>query len=61
MTDIIEETGSKKGQWVGHIALMDNRKWANITTEQTPREVKRRRCRPERRWRNGIEENAGET
>ena len=59
--DVIERISSMKGQWAGHIARMDNSKWAKITTEWTPREGKRKRGRPKRRWRDGIEEEAGKT
>ena len=46
VTDIIERMCSMRGQWTGHIARMDNRKWAKTTTEWTPRDGKRRRGRP---------------
>ena len=31
--DVIERISSMKGQWGGHIARVDNSKWAKITTE----------------------------
>ena len=43
-------------QWAGHIARMSNTGWAKITSEWTPREGKRVRGRPKRRWRDNIEE-----
>ena len=57
--DIIERIGSMKWQWAWHIARMDNSKRAKITTEWTPIEGNRRRGRPKRRWRDGIEEKVG--
>ena len=50
-----------KGQWAGHLARMPNNRWAKKTTEWTPREGRRARGRPKRRWREDIEERAGGT
>ena len=47
--DVTERINSMKGQWAGHIARMNNSKWAKITTDWTPREGKRKRGRPKRK------------
>ena len=57
--DIIEKVEKSKGQWAGHIARMNTRKWARKLTEWTPRNGKRTRGRPKRRWRDNIEERGG--
>ena len=44
------------GQWARHVARMSNTRWAKTTSEWTPREGKRVRGRPKRRWRDIIEE-----
>ena len=38
---------------------MNNNKWANKITEWTPREGRRAKVRPRKRWREGVEEVAG--
>ena len=57
--DINEKAEEAKGQWAGHLARMNTSKWARKTTEWTPREGKRARGRPKRRWRDDIERKAG--
>ena len=59
--DVIETTNEMKGRWAGHVARMANDRWAKLTTEWTPREDKRSRGRPKRRWRDGIEGKVGVT
>ena len=54
--DIIERVWCMRGQWAGQVACMSNTRWAKITSEWTPREGKRVRGRPKRRWRDNIEE-----
>ena len=54
--DVIERVWCMRGQWAGHAARMSNTWWVNITSEWTPREGKRVRGRPKRRWRDHIEE-----
>ena len=60
-TDILGKINTMKGQWAGHLARMDNKRWAKIATEWTPREGKRRKGRPKKRWRDSIEERCGIT
>ena len=57
--DVIKETREKKSRWAGHVARMENHRWAKITTEWTPREGRRARGRPKRRWRDEVEEEIG--
>ena len=45
-----------RGQRARHVARMSNNRWAKITSEWTPREEKRVRGRPKRRWRGNIDE-----
>ena len=52
----IETVLCMRGQWAGHVARMSNTRWARITSEWTPREGKRIRGRPKRRWRDSIVE-----
>ena len=59
LKDIIETAQNLKGQWAGHIARMNNDRWAKKTTEWRPREGSRKKGRPKRRWRDEIEEKAG--
>ena len=56
VNDIIERVWCMRGQWAGHVARMSNTRWAKITSEWTPREGKRVKERPKRRWRDNIEE-----
>ena len=59
INDIIEKLSKMKGQWAGHIARMIDNRWTNKLTEWTPREGRRQRGRPKRRWREDVEEKAG--
>ena len=44
----------------GHLARREDNRWTKRLTDWTPREGKRDR-RPDRRWRDEIEKNAGAT
>ena len=57
--DIVEKAEKSKGQWAGHLARMNTNKWARKLTEWTPRNGKRAKGRPKRRWRDNIEERGG--
>ena len=59
--DIIEKVQNMKCQWAGHLARMNNNKWAKKTTEWTPREGSRMKGRPKRRWKDDIEEKVSNT
>ena len=54
--DIVDEVQCMTGQRTGYTARMRNTRWAKITSERTPREGRRARGRPKRRWRHNIEE-----
>ena len=54
--DVTKESREKKSSWAGHVARMKNDRWAKKTTEWTPREGKRARGKPKRRWRDEVEE-----
>ena len=45
-----------RGEWAGHVARMNNTRWAKIISEWTPGEGKRVKGRPKSRWRDNIEE-----
>ena len=57
--DIIKRIEHATTQWAGHLARMPSDRWAKKTTEWQPRESKRSRGRPKRRWRDDIEKKAG--
>ena len=59
--DVVNTTKELKWKWAGHVARMKNHRWAKITTEWTPRDCKRSRGRPKRRWRDELEEDMGTT
>ena len=59
MADTIDKVQCMRGQRAGHIARMSNTRWAKVTSEWTPREGRRARGRPKRRWRDSIEEVGG--
>ena len=42
-----------------HVARMEDKRWAKITTEWYPRDCKRARGKPKRKWRDEIEEKVG--
>ena len=48
-------------RWAGHIARREDNRWNKILTDWTPREGKRYRRRPDRKWRDEIEKTAGAT
>ena len=54
--NVIERVWCMRGQWAGYVARMSNTRWVKITSEWTPREGKRVRGRPKRRWRDNVEE-----
>ena len=48
-------------RWAGHVARREDNRWNKRLTDWTPREGKRDRIRPDRRWRDEIEKAAGAT
>lgn len=59
--DVIRTTTEMKNKWAGHVARMNDNRWAKTTTEWIPRERTRRRGKPKRRWRDELEEKFGAT
>ena len=57
--DIVWKAEKAKGQSAGHFARMDINKWARKATKWTPRDRRRTRGRPKRRWKDDIEQKAG--
>ena len=57
--DIVERVEGMRGKWARYVARMEGSKWANRVTKWTPRQGKRFRGRPRRRWRDEIEKKAG--
>ena len=55
----VKDIISRAEQTKGHVARMRNNQWATKTTEWRPREGKRAKGKPRRRWRDEIEEKAG--
>ena len=53
--DIIETVKRKKWTWAGHISRMRDDRWTNTVTEWRPRDGKRARGRPMKRWRDEID------
>ena len=51
----------QKWRWAGHVARRDDNRWNKTLTDWTPREGKRDRRRPDRRWRDEMERTAGAT
>ena len=59
--DIIVAIKEQKWKWAGQIARREDGRWSKSVTEWTPRDGKRGRGRPDRRWRDEIESFAGVT
>ena len=59
--DILVAIQEQKWRWAGHVARRDDNRWNKRLTDWTPRESKRDRRRPDRRWRDEIEKAAGAT
>jgi Reverse transcriptase (RNA-dependent DNA polymerase) len=54
--DVIEEIAAKKWRWAGHIARQHSSRWTLRILQWRPRETKRSRGRPQRRWVDDIRE-----
>ena len=59
--DIIYETAKKKWKWSGHLARIKDQRWSIQVLNWTPREEKRPRRRPKRRWKDDIVTYMGTT
>ena len=53
------EVRRMKGQWAGHAAGMKHSRWAKKVREETPKEGRTERLRPDRERRDEIEELRG--
>ena len=58
--DVTHKIKRLKWQWAGHI-IRGQDKWSKFVTEWYPREGKRRRGRPLKRWDDDIRQVAGVT
>ncbi|KAF2898533.1 hypothetical protein ILUMI_07643 [Ignelater luminosus] len=56
--EVIECVRFLKWNWAGHMIRMEDR-WTKITTEWTPNLMKQKKGRPKKRWRDEIDEAAG--
>ena len=59
--DIIEVIKEQKWRWAGHVARREDNRWSKRLTDWTPRDGKRSRKRPDKRWRDEIVKFAGTT
>ena len=59
--DILEAIKEQKWKWAGEVARKEDGRWSRRVTDWTPRDGKRGRGRPDRRWRDEIERFAGVT
>ena len=57
--DVLETVRDLKSRWARHVARMEDKRLAKITTEWYPRGCKKTRGKPKRRWRDEIEEKVG--
>ena len=57
--DILVAIKEQKWRWAGPVARREDNRWNKRLTDWTPREGKRDRRRPDRRWRDEIEKAAG--
>lgn len=59
ITDIVERIRSLKWKWAGHICRMENERWTKKIIEWVPRDGKRKRGRPRKRWEDIFKERCG--
>ena len=59
--DVLKHIGKQTWRWAGHVGRMHDNRWTKRCTEWQPREGRRNRGRPARRWRDDIEVTAGKT
>ena len=57
--DVVEKAKTLKWKWGGHVAIMSKGRWSKRVSEWTPVDRKGTRGRPKRRWRDKLEEEAG--
>ncbi|CAF4744183.1 unnamed protein product [Pieris macdunnoughi] len=59
VTDILTKIDQMKWRWTGHMLRSPHEKWSKIVTEWYPRDGKRRRGRPRKRWEDELKLTAG--
>lgn len=59
VTDVIRYMAEMKWRWAGHVARQDNSRWSNKVIHWRPRETRRSRGRPQKRWLDDVREVAG--
>ena len=59
--DVQKHIGKQKWRWAGHLGRMHDNRWSKRCTKWQPREGRRNRGRPARRWRDDIEVTEGKT
>ncbi|CAH2234023.1 jg5014 [Pararge aegeria aegeria] len=59
ITDVTYIIKKFKWKWVGHFMRRKKENWAKDITEWYPRDGKRRKGRPFRRWEDDLRETAG--
>ena len=57
--DVFQPARDQKSEWAGHVARMQNNRWAKTTTEWYSRDSKQGKGKPKRGWRDEIEEKVG--
>ena len=61
LEDVQKHIGKQKWRWAVHEGRLHDNRWTKRCTEWKPREGRRNRGRPARRWRDDIEVTAGKT
>ena len=59
--DILVAIKEQKWRWAGHVARREDNSWNKRLTVLIPREGRRDRRRPDKRWRDEIEKTSGAT
>ena len=59
--DIVETMYARKRSWAGHVARLSDNRWTKRIAEWYPRDIKRPRGRPPRRWSDPLRKIFGVT
>ena len=54
--DVLEKIGKLKWRWAGKVMRQSDERWTKRVSEWTPREGKRKRGRPRKRWASDLED-----
>ena len=60
VNDILVAIKEQMWRWAGHLARREKYRWTKRLTDWTPREGKRDRRRPDKRWRDEIQKPQGQ-